>query len=489
MTNREISIDVLRGLAIVGMVLSGTISRNADLPAWLYHAQIAPPDFVFNPALPGITWVDLVFPFFLFAMGMAFPFSMNAMLEKGTPQAQIIKKIVLRACKLFFFAILLGHLSPFHYPQELGWVGYFMGMLAFLGFFMAFAKFPHWKSHENNINIAGYILLITLLLVRVYGLGLSFSIHSNDIIILVLANMALFGGLLWLFTRKNWYLRLGIVVLYFAIRLTHSIDDSWNKMLWDFTPFKWIAASFPGLYESLLELGINLKRTIFYNPEFLKYFMIVVPGTIAGDLVQAGMHEKVSTDKKPGEAVFILLPSVLLANIVLNLWGLLSRNLDFVWIMNLITVVCLGYLSGKASLKKVKNMRNLLLWSIFWLMLGLVFEAYQGGIKKDPSTLSYFFLTSGLAGFSILAFKTYEPIFRPAKLLGFAGITGMNPMLGYVAAAYLIMPLLYFVQILPWMDQWHTHWPWWGLLRGVILTALMVVITMVSVKQKYFWKT
>ncbi|TVQ09858.1 MAG: DUF5009 domain-containing protein, partial [Bacteroidetes bacterium] len=38
MKNRELSIDALRGLAIVGMVLSGTISRNPQLPAWLYHA-------------------------------------------------------------------------------------------------------------------------------------------------------------------------------------------------------------------------------------------------------------------------------------------------------------------------------------------------------------------------------------------------------------------------------------------------------------------
>ncbi|MFW5725397.1 MAG: DUF5009 domain-containing protein [Bacteroidota bacterium] len=489
MKDREISIDVLRGLAIVGMVLSGTISRNADLPAWLYHAQIAPPDFSFNSAMPGITWVDLVFPFFLFAMGMAFPFSMNLMLKKGIRQRKIVKKTIWRSLKLFVFAILLGHLSPFHYPQELGWIRYFMGLLAFAGFFMAFAKFPHWHKYENRMNLAGYAMLAGLLIVRIYGFDLTFSIHSNDIIILVLANMALFGGLLWLFTRKNWYLRLGIVVLYFALRLTHNIDDSWNKMLWDFTPLKWMAATFPGVYQSLLDIGIDMKRTIFYNPEFLKYLMIVIPGTIAGELVQAGMHEKVSFDKKPGEALFIVLPSVLLANIALNLWGLLSRNLDFVWIMNLATMVLLWYLSGFKGFKNQVHTRNLLLWSIFWLLLGLVFEAYEGGIKKDHSTISYFFLTSGLAGFSILVIKMFEPIFRPGQVLGFAALTGMNPILGYVAAAYLVMPLLFFVHILPWMDQWHTLWPWLGVLRGIILTGFMVVVTVISVKQKYFWKT
>lgn len=62
MKERALAVDLLRGLAIVGMVLSGYISRNPDLPAWLFHAQLPPPSFAFDPSVPGITWVDLVFP-------------------------------------------------------------------------------------------------------------------------------------------------------------------------------------------------------------------------------------------------------------------------------------------------------------------------------------------------------------------------------------------------------------------------------------------
>lgn len=32
---------------------------------WMFHAQTPPPTYAFNPDVPGITWVDLVFPFFL----------------------------------------------------------------------------------------------------------------------------------------------------------------------------------------------------------------------------------------------------------------------------------------------------------------------------------------------------------------------------------------------------------------------------------------
>ena len=65
MGTRADSIDLLRGLAIVGMVLSGQMLWHSELPAWLFHAQLPPPTFAFDPSVPGITWVDLVFPFFL----------------------------------------------------------------------------------------------------------------------------------------------------------------------------------------------------------------------------------------------------------------------------------------------------------------------------------------------------------------------------------------------------------------------------------------
>ena len=48
MNNRAYAVDILRGLAIVGMVLSGYIAWNPDLPAWLFLALLPPASFVFD---------------------------------------------------------------------------------------------------------------------------------------------------------------------------------------------------------------------------------------------------------------------------------------------------------------------------------------------------------------------------------------------------------------------------------------------------------
>lgn len=111
MEKRAYAVDLLRGLAIVGMVLSGQILWHAELSAWLFHAQVPPPSFRFDPSVPGITWVDLVFPFFLFSMGAAFPLALRKRLEqRGESVALILTVVVRRWALLALFAVALANL-------------------------------------------------------------------------------------------------------------------------------------------------------------------------------------------------------------------------------------------------------------------------------------------------------------------------------------------------------------------------------------------
>ena len=109
MNKRIASIDLLRGIAIIGMILSANISFNSGLPAWMFHAQTPPPTYAFNPDIPGITWVDLVFPFFLFSMGAAFPLAMKKRLDSGTSRWAMTGSLVKRWIILTLFALLLGN--------------------------------------------------------------------------------------------------------------------------------------------------------------------------------------------------------------------------------------------------------------------------------------------------------------------------------------------------------------------------------------------
>src|SRR6266705_4356174 len=73
---RIISIDALRGLVIFAMIYVNDISGAKHVPWWMKHYSDS-----FKGS--GMTFVDLVFPAFLFIVGMSIPSALAARLCRG----------------------------------------------------------------------------------------------------------------------------------------------------------------------------------------------------------------------------------------------------------------------------------------------------------------------------------------------------------------------------------------------------------------------
>lgn len=155
--NRLLGLDALRGFAILLMVLSGVIARGI-LPDWMYHAQLPPPDHQFNPNLAGFTWVDWVFPLFLFAMGAAFPMALKRYVS--TPKLGF-KRISIRYFQLTAFAILLQHVRPGSLDSTLSNTAFWFSLLGFLGLMMMFTQWPK-SFHANILNSIGWFGMVLL---------------------------------------------------------------------------------------------------------------------------------------------------------------------------------------------------------------------------------------------------------------------------------------------------------------------------------------
>ncbi|MGL6283602.1 MAG: DUF5009 domain-containing protein, partial [Microcoleaceae cyanobacterium] len=199
---RADAVDALRGLAILGMNLSGVIPREGALPAWMYHAQTPPPSHIFNPNLAGLTWVDLVFPVFLLTMGISVPLSLSRLIEKGKSKIQICLFILKRGFLLGTFAVFLEHFRPNVIDKEPGLTKWYLGILGLLALFCIFVRlpryFPNWL--EKFVSAFGWILAIVLLSNIPYPDQTGFSLSRVDIILAVLTTVAVFGSLIWLFT-------------------------------------------------------------------------------------------------------------------------------------------------------------------------------------------------------------------------------------------------------------------------------------------------
>ncbi|MBQ8502038.1 MAG: DUF5009 domain-containing protein [Bacteroides sp.] len=463
--NRAYSLDAFRGYAIITMILSGAIASGV-LPAWMYHAQVGPRSGgAFDPSFYGITWVDLVFPFFLFAMGASFPFSIGSKLAKGVGKLRLAGDAILRGIRLTFFAIFIQHMYPWSQaaPQDAASWG-----IAIAAFFLMFPMFtrinrplPAWM--KVGIELGAYAVGIVLLLTVPYANDRTFSLAYSNIIILVLANMAIFGSLIYLFTAHNKWARIGVLPFVMAVFLGSTTEGSWVADVMKFTPLPWM-----------------------YNFFYLKYLFIVIPGSIAGEYLRDWLKQRTNADERPDKRTpWILLLSVLL--IVWNLYGLYTRQL----VLNfwgttamLIGLYCL--LRGEGT--NHTYWRRLFVAGAYLLMLGLFFEAYQGGIRKDDSTYSYYFVTSGLAFIALIGFPILCDLYRVKWLVRPLEMAGQNPMIAYVAPNLLIMPILSLVGLDTYLNMLN-HGAWTGFLRGVIVTALAVAIAMVCTKKRWFWRT
>jgi predicted acyltransferase len=121
-------------------------------------------------------------------------------------------------------------------------------------------------------------------------------------------------------------------------------------------------------------------------------------------------------------------------------------------------------------------------------MLGLVLEAYEGGIRKDHSTYSYYFVTSGLAFFGIIFLSVICDYFKCIKSTKFLALSGQNPMIAYVDPALVVMPVLTLLSATDYSYVF-SHGPFMGFLKGVVLTTLAILITILFSKIKWYWRT
>ena len=66
---------------------------------------------------------------------------------------------------------------------------------------------------------------------------------------------------------------------------------------------------------------------------------------------------------------------------------------------------------------------------------------------------------------------------------------GQNPMVAYTAAGFLIMPLLTLLHLAPDLQTFAELCPWMGVVRGVLVTAAVMAVTVFFTNRRLFWRT
>src|SRR6185295_6341634 len=95
---RVLSIDAFRGITILVMIFVNELHGVSGIPSWMKHM---PAD------ADAMTFVDLVFPSFLFIVGMSIPFAFNARLLKGDSAKIIWTHTLKRALALIIIGVYM----------------------------------------------------------------------------------------------------------------------------------------------------------------------------------------------------------------------------------------------------------------------------------------------------------------------------------------------------------------------------------------------
>ena len=193
-TERLLSLDVFRGITIMGMILVNNPGTWSAIYPQLRHAE-----------WHGCTFTDLIFPFFLFIVGVAISYSLTKRKAQGGSMKSLYLNIIRRSVILFALGIILNGF-PFGLilDHQFSWAAiripgvlqriaivYLISSIIFLN---TDTKFQYWFT-------GSILILYTALMSLVPVPGVGYANYEPTTNFAAYIDNLLLGGHLWTYTK------------------------------------------------------------------------------------------------------------------------------------------------------------------------------------------------------------------------------------------------------------------------------------------------
>ena len=168
---RVVSIDALRGFDMFWIIGGGELFASLT-KVWKTPVAQKIEEQLSHVEWEGFRFEDLIFPLFVFIVGVVLPFSISRRLEQGQSRSKLYLHIVKRTVVLILLGLILNGLLRFNWPQ-MRWPG----VLQRIGlcYFFAALLVVHTKWRTQAIVVAVVLLLywaaIMLIPVPDFGAG------------------------------------------------------------------------------------------------------------------------------------------------------------------------------------------------------------------------------------------------------------------------------------------------------------------------------
>lgn len=152
---RLISLDAFRGFVIVTMIWVNYLAGMPDIAYWLEHA---------GPRADGITLPDLVFPGFLFMVGMAIPLALQRHVGHVSPA--VLGRLLWRSASLMLAGVVLA--NAYRYDAQAVLLPHAVShSVYFLLFYVAMILL--WRQGAGKLELAAGGALMLFLLATFRG--------------------------------------------------------------------------------------------------------------------------------------------------------------------------------------------------------------------------------------------------------------------------------------------------------------------------------
>jgi predicted acyltransferase len=166
-TQRIATIDILRALTMVLMIFVNDLWSLKDIPAWLGHVE---------RGVDGIGLADVVFPAFLFIVGLSLPYAINNRRKKGDSDWQLVQHVLLRSMALLVMGVFLVNGETFN-AAATGMPRYFWNPLICISFILIWNTYPDTWNKYISYAARAVAILTLLILAFIYRGGPADNIY------------------------------------------------------------------------------------------------------------------------------------------------------------------------------------------------------------------------------------------------------------------------------------------------------------------------
>ncbi|RZK54144.1 MAG: DUF5009 domain-containing protein [Pedobacter sp.] len=212
------SIDVLRAITMFLMIFVNDVAGVAQIPLWIEHTEAN---------FDGMGFSDLIFPAFLFIVGLSLPFAIQCRIKKSDSFIAIFFYIILRALALIVMGFFHVNMENYNYDQAVLSYPIFMIILT-IGFFLIWLDYP--EKLAKPVRYA----LVTLGIITVATMAYLFkggtAEHPRGLepqwwgILGIIGWAYLFAAITYLLTKGRFAFLLPAFIIFALINITSHMD-------------------------------------------------------------------------------------------------------------------------------------------------------------------------------------------------------------------------------------------------------------------------